>query len=140
MRISDWSSDVCSSDLLAAQGLSGLDIAHFAAAIPAKGAAGALAAKAGIAAEAVVDDLAANLGFAGCAHPLLMLAAAPERAKAGEKILVLGFGQGPDALLLEATGAPRPAAPAGGLTAALPRSRREGNYIQFQAFAGQPKL
>src|SRR3546814_9272820 len=41
------------SGLLAAQGLSGLDIAHFAAAIPAKGAAGALAAKAGIAADAV---------------------------------------------------------------------------------------
>src|SRR3546814_4825984 len=73
--------------------------------MPGKGAAGAVAAKAGVAAEAVVDDLAANLGFAGCAHPLLMLAAALERAKAGEKILVLGFGQGADALLLEATGA-----------------------------------
>src|SRR3546814_13846868 len=61
------------SGLLAAQGLSGLDIAHFAAAIPAKGAAGALAAKAGIAAEAMVDAQAANLAFAGAGHPLFML-------------------------------------------------------------------
>src|SRR3546814_12927167 len=104
-------------------------MSHFAAAIPAKGAAGALAAKAGIAAEAVVDDLAANLGFAGCAHPLLMLAAALERAKAGEKILVLGFGQGADALLLEATGAAGQAAPGGGLTAALARFRQEDTSL-----------
>src|SRR3546814_8191970 len=108
--------------------------------MPGKGAAGAVAAKAGIAAEAVVDDLAANLGFAGGAHPLLMLAAALERAKAGEKILVLGFGQGADALLLEATGAAGQAAPAGGLTAALARSRKEENYLKYLAFAGHLNL
>src|SRR3546814_13280371 len=69
-----------------------------------------------------------------------MLAAALERAKAGEKILVLGFGQGADALLLEATGAAGQAAPAGGLTAALARSRKEENYLKYLAFAGHLNL
>src|SRR3546814_16394363 len=75
MRISDWSSDVCSSDL------------------------------AGMASDALCPDLAGTLGSAGSAHALILLASVLERATAGEKILVLGFGQGADALLFEATGA-----------------------------------
>jgi len=126
--------------LLAAHGIEGSAIAHFAAGIPAKGAAAALARAAGIPAEAVVDDLAATLGYAGCAQPLLLLAAALEKAKPGDRIVVVGFGQGADALLFEATDAIAAPRRAIGLAAALSRSRREENYLKYLAFAGHLKL
>lgn len=126
--------------LLAAHGIEGRAIAHFAAGIPAKGAAAALARAAGIPAEAVVDDLAATLGYAGCAQPLLLLAAALEKAKPGDRILVVGFGQGADALLFEATDAIAAPRRAIGLADALARSRSEENYLKYLAFAGHLKL
>jgi hydroxymethylglutaryl-CoA synthase len=52
------------------------------------------------------DGFWATLGDAGTAQPLLMLAAALERARAGELILIAGYGDGADAVLLRATGAP----------------------------------
>jgi 3-hydroxy-3-methylglutaryl CoA synthase len=52
------------------------------------------------------DGLWATVGDTGVAQPLVMLAAALERAKAGDLILVAGYGDGADALLLRATGAP----------------------------------
>ena len=48
----------------------------------------------GIKDEAVRSPLAAEMGEAGTAHALIMLAHALEEAKAGEKILVLQFGSG----------------------------------------------
>jgi hydroxymethylglutaryl-CoA synthase len=56
------------------------------------------------------DGFWATLGDTGAAQPLLMLAAALERAKAGDLLLVAGYGDGADALLLRATGAPPGAA------------------------------
>jgi 3-hydroxy-3-methylglutaryl CoA synthase len=51
------------------------------------------------------DAFWTTLGDTGAAQPLVMLAAALERAQAGDLILVLGYGDGADALLLRATGA-----------------------------------
>jgi hydroxymethylglutaryl-CoA synthase len=51
------------------------------------------------------DGFWATVGDSGVTQPLLMLAAALERAKAGDLILVVGYGDGADALLLRATGA-----------------------------------
>jgi 3-hydroxy-3-methylglutaryl CoA synthase/uncharacterized OB-fold protein len=45
-----------------------------------------------------------TVGDTGAAQPLLMLAAALERAKTGDLVLVVGYGDGADALLLRATG------------------------------------
>jgi 3-hydroxy-3-methylglutaryl CoA synthase len=45
-----------------------------------------------------------TIGDSGAAQPLLMLAAALERAKAGDLILMLAYGNGADAVLLRATG------------------------------------
>ncbi len=55
------------------------------------------------------DGFWLTLGDTGTAQPLLMLAAALERATPGELILVAGYGDGADALLLLATGEPAPA-------------------------------
>jgi uncharacterized OB-fold protein len=57
------------------------------------------------------DGFWLTLGDTGTAQPLLMLAAALEQAKAGDLIVVAGYGDGADALLLRATGAPAGAAP-----------------------------
>jgi uncharacterized OB-fold protein len=53
--------------------------------------------------ESIRANLFAECGDTGSAHPLLMLANALETAKPGERILVVGFGQGGDALIFEAT-------------------------------------
>jgi 3-hydroxy-3-methylglutaryl CoA synthase len=47
-----------------------------------------------------------TVGDTGAAQPLVMLAAALERATPGQLVLVLGYGDGADAILLRATGAP----------------------------------
>lgn len=93
-----------------------------------------VAKRAGIAEGAVRDTLAATCGDTGAAHPLLMLAQALEEAKPGDRILVIAFGQGCDALLFEATDAiARPRA-GGGVKAALARRKEETNYLRFLAF------
>jgi hydroxymethylglutaryl-CoA synthase len=51
----------------------------------------------------LADTLWAVLGDVGCAQPLLMLSAVLERAQPGDLILVVGVGDGADALLLRAT-------------------------------------
>lgn len=47
------------------------------------------------------DNLIATVGNAGAAHVLLMLVAALEEVEAGQKLLVAGYGEGADALVLE---------------------------------------
>ena len=49
------------------------------------------------------DLMTANLGVCGCAHALLLLAAALEEAKAGDNLLVASYGDGSDAFLVEVT-------------------------------------
>jgi hydroxymethylglutaryl-CoA synthase len=49
------------------------------------------------------DLLISNVGITGCAHVLLMLVAALEEVKAGDKILVASYGSGCDAFLLTVT-------------------------------------
>ena len=49
------------------------------------------------------DLLNNNLGVCGCAHALLLLAAALETAKEGDKFLVASYGDGSDAFFIEVT-------------------------------------
>ena len=58
-----------------------------------------------LAPEKVQNNLSELCGDTGAAHSLLMLAAALETAKPGDKIIVAGFGSGADALLFKATDA-----------------------------------
>ena len=91
------------NDALAAAGLTGAQVTHFCFPSTFAGMAGNLAKACGIPAEAVRDNLAANMGEAGSAHGLVMLAHALEQAKAGDVILVAQFGQGAEALVFRAT-------------------------------------
>ncbi|MBW2096053.1 MAG: hydroxymethylglutaryl-CoA synthase family protein [Deltaproteobacteria bacterium] len=49
------------------------------------------------------DDFLSQIGEAGTAQPLVMLVNAMEKAKPGEKIMVVGLGSGCDALYFEVT-------------------------------------
>jgi 3-hydroxy-3-methylglutaryl CoA synthase len=49
------------------------------------------------------DLLNNNLGVSGCAHALLLLVAALEAAKGGDKFLVASYGDGSDAFFIEVT-------------------------------------
>jgi 3-hydroxy-3-methylglutaryl CoA synthase len=51
--------------------------------------------------EKVQDNMAETVGDTGTAHPLLMLAAALEEAQPGQKIMVVSYGSGCDALWFE---------------------------------------
>jgi hydroxymethylglutaryl-CoA synthase len=51
----------------------------------------------------VQSPLIETVGNTGAAHPLLMLAAALDEAKPGDKIVVVSMGSGSDALLFEVT-------------------------------------
>jgi 3-hydroxy-3-methylglutaryl CoA synthase len=57
----------------------------------------------GLKAEQVPDHLFSTVGNTGTAMPLLVLSSVLETATAGEKLLVVGYGSGCDALLLEVT-------------------------------------
>lgn len=49
------------------------------------------------------DLLFSDVGISGCAHPLLMLVAALEEAKSGDRLLLASYGNGSDAFILRVT-------------------------------------
>jgi hydroxymethylglutaryl-CoA synthase len=49
------------------------------------------------------SNLQAEIGECGSAHPLVMLAAALEQSKPGDKLLLVGYGSGCDAMWFETT-------------------------------------
>jgi 3-hydroxy-3-methylglutaryl CoA synthase len=90
-----------------------------------------LAKTLGIKNTAVQDNLQSHCGNTGAAHPLLMLNAALESAKAGELIMVVGFGQGCDVLLFRATQAINSLPSRTAVTKNLKNRQEENNYLKF---------
>lgn len=119
------------SALLDKTGVAAADINSFCFPVAAKRVAGMIAKKLDISDAAVADNLQAVCGETGAAHPLVMLVKALETARAGDKILVVGFGQGCDALLFEATDALAKLPTRRGITGSLARRRPETNYQRF---------
>ena len=76
------------------------------------------------------DPFWMTVGDAGATQPLLMLTAALERASAGDLILVVGYGDGADAILLRATGAPHGA----GLARQIEVKRLLPSYGRYARF------
>jgi 3-hydroxy-3-methylglutaryl CoA synthase len=122
------------SDLFKATAVKPADIAHFVMPCVLPRVAAGIAKKAGMPEAAVRDNLHAVCGETGAAHPLVMLVDALEWAKPGDKILVVGFGQGCDALLFEATEHLPRLAPRLGIKGHLARRKEETNYTKFLAF------
>jgi hydroxymethylglutaryl-CoA synthase len=88
----------------------------------------------GVPEDRVHGNLHAEMGESGTAHALVMLVHALESAKPGQKVLVVGFGQGCDAILFETTAAIAQLPKRIGITGSLARRKEETNYNKFLSF------
>lgn len=96
-----------------------------------------LAKRSGIDPETARDTLAANCGETGAAHSLVMLIHTLQtEAKPGDKVLVLHFGGGCDALVFEVTDKIASQASKRGITGSLQNRAEETNYMKFLTFNG----
>lgn len=122
---------------LATSGVEPEDVRHFVVHAPARLAA-AIAQSLDIAADALQDDLRGTIGDTGTAHPLLMLGAAIERAEAGEIVVLVGFGQGCDVLVLRATG--RPPSHGAGCRGTIESGKPNREYLRLLANGGMVEI
>ncbi len=93
-----------------------------------------IAKKLGATPDKVPDNLHADCGETGAAHPLVMLSRALEKAKPGDRILACGFGQGCDALYFRVTDAIAELPPRVGVQGSLDHKEVTRNYPMFQRF------
>ncbi len=120
---------------LAKAGVQPAEVKHFIMPSTIGRAVEGIARQVGIAADTVRDNLAATLGEAGTAHPLVMLLHTLETAAApGDVLLLASFGQGCDALVLRVTERLAGFSSACGIVQALANRRPETNYQKYLAF------
>lgn len=115
-----------------------VDIALFS--LPNPHHAKAAAAACGLRAETVRDALSRDCGAAGAAHPFLALTEALEAAKPGQVLLLVGFGQGCDALLFRATDRLIDYRPALPVSRQIAAGVTEENYLRFLSHANRIEL
>jgi 3-hydroxy-3-methylglutaryl CoA synthase len=118
---------------LADAGIELSDVQHFVMPSYLRGAADGVAKTLKFAGR-VAPGLDDGVGYAGTAHALLMLAHALEEAKPGERILLVGFGQGADALVIEVTGEIGTARPARGVSGAIADGLATDSYLRMLSF------
>jgi 3-hydroxy-3-methylglutaryl CoA synthase len=124
------------TEALANAGVAAGAVDHFILPTPFKGAAAAVAKKLGLRPEAESPTLAESCGFAGPAHAGLMLAEVLGRALPGQLIVLAGFGQGADALVLRTTAAISAAHPPLGVAGALAQGLAHDAYLRLASFEG----
>lgn len=98
-----------------------------------------LARELGFKPDALAPNFHDSVGDTGVGHPLLMLAHVLDTAAAGARICLVGFGQGCDALLFEATGE-RPPHAGTPLADGLQRGRIVEDYLKLPAFSRELSL
>jgi 3-hydroxy-3-methylglutaryl CoA synthase len=119
---------LCAAEVDAAQ------VKHFILASPFRDTGVMVATKCGIATEAVADHLDEQCGYAGSAHPCMMLAHALERAQAGDLLVVAGFAQGCDVMVLRATDAIAEFKPRRGISGALADGQSHDAYLRMLSY------
>lgn len=123
-------------DTLAKLGMRPEEIAQLVIPIPVAGVADAIARAAKLPPTCIAPTLNGTIGYAGAAQPLLMLTRVLEDSNPGDRILVVGFGQGCDVLAFEATQRCLDSAKPRGVSGWTARRKPESNYLKFLAFAG----
>ena len=118
---------------LAKAGLAIGDITHFVMPSLMRGGADFVAKKVGFAGK-LAEGLESTVGYAGEAHALLMLANVLEKAGPAEKILLVGFGQGADALVFETTDAIANVTPRRGVSGAISAGLATDSYLRMLSF------
>ena len=93
-----------------------------------------IAKKLGFQPEQIQDNLMNAMGDSGSALASMMLVAALEEAKPGDKILVLGFGSGADALLFEVTENIKKIEPRKGVKGHLESKKELESYAKYLVF------
>jgi 3-hydroxy-3-methylglutaryl CoA synthase len=114
--------------------LGAAEVTKFIFPSPSKGAADAIARAVGLPAASIADPLDVDCGFVGAAQSLLMLANVLDRASPGEVVVVAGFGQGSDVIVLRATDAVVAARPARTVSDALSAGVTVRSYAQMASF------
>jgi hydroxymethylglutaryl-CoA synthase len=104
---------------------------------PLAGAWKDIARATGIAAPNLATEVAQSLGDLGAAHALFAFALASTKAKAGDRVLLAGFGSGCDALIFEITG-PMPGAESA--AEAVRRGSVFDDYVRFLSLDGTLEL
>lgn len=93
-----------------------------------------IAGSLGAAPEQVVDTFHEVCGETGTAHPLIMLASVLESASPGDKIIMVGFGQGANALCFEVTGNIQRLEKRNGFTGSIENKQTTDNYMKWLKF------
>jgi 3-hydroxy-3-methylglutaryl CoA synthase len=122
--------------LLAKTGIAADGIARVVLATPGMKDGARLARRLGFAADRLVDPLMTTVGRCGTAQPLLLLAAALESARPGDRILLAAYGNGADAFLFEATDAVGRIAAEAPVTGAVAGGRPLDSYSRYLSFRG----
>jgi 3-hydroxy-3-methylglutaryl CoA synthase len=113
------------------------EVSKFIFPSPSKGVADAIARAVGLPATSIAEPLDQDGGFAGAAHSLLMLANVLDQASPGEVMVVAGFGQGSDVIVLRATAAVASARPAHTVKDVLAAGITARSYAQMASFYGE---
>jgi hydroxymethylglutaryl-CoA synthase len=90
----------------------------------------------GVEGDKVQDDMLATVGDSGAAHPLLMLSAALETAQPGQKILLVSYGSGCDAMWFEVTDNISKVQDGRGVSRWLARRADLDNYQKYLVWRG----
>lgn len=122
--------------LLQETGVAAADINHVVIPVVAARTGKAIAKKCGLESAAMTDNLQGKCGDTGTAHALLMFNNLLHSAVAGEKILLIGFGQGCDVLLFEITEEIVRAANFRSVQAELDKGAADEAYMRFLSHNG----
>ncbi len=109
-------------------------VKHFILPTPFKGVATMLARKLGLAVGVEASALEEDGGYCGSAHGLVMLARVLESAAAGDVVLLVGFGQGCDVLVLRVTDAIAGFKPRRGVSGALADGQTHADYLRLLSY------
>jgi 3-hydroxy-3-methylglutaryl CoA synthase/NAD(P)-dependent dehydrogenase (short-subunit alcohol dehydrogenase family)/putative sterol carrier protein len=93
-----------------------------------------IAKKLGAGPEKLVDNMHEVCGETGAAHAFMMFIAALEKAAPGDRILLVGFGQGANALYFKVTDQIKNVVPRNGVSGSLANKKTIDNYHKWLKF------
>lgn len=125
---------------LKSAGVSAAEVKHFILATTIGGTAAAVAKKSGIASEAIAASQMDTIGHAGAAAPFISLAQVLENAQPGAVIVLVGFGQGVDVVVLRTTERLSEARSAIGFARAIGDRIEDDAYLRMLSFQDNIEL